>query len=576
MASEVRRRKQEPVASRPSDAASRDAEDTKKEAGPKLLVATWDQTWASSKDNSLGLVLIICILAFATRFWMLWNPPEVVFDEVHFGKFANGYLTGKFFFDIHPPLGKMLLAWAAGFNKEYHADFEFKNIGDKYEDGHHVPYLLLRGAPAFASALTCPLVFFTARQLGASLTASFLAACMIVFDTALLVQSRLILIDSFLFFFITLAMLCSFCLHSYTQDDRRLFSRGYYFWLVATGVSAGLAASVKWTALAAVGAIGLHHVIMPFAPMRLPRLAFRLVRALGGLLRQLAGRPPLEEETLYNLRAKGATGSLPRLFGDLLTRALFLAALPVVVYVFFQWLHFRMLPLSGPGDPFMTPAFRATLEGSLSAGERAAAGPISFFEKTWEMMRTMYATNAAIKEPHSWQSEWWTWPLNKRGIHYWQGRSPGNHPETGEALAVRIYLLGNPAVWWGSSVLVAISLVVGGAMLLFEIPFSAASQRYLSLTAFLFMEWLLNLLPYVPIKRCTFLYHYFPALLCAIYMSAVLLERVFGGRPRLLKAVAAALLAVIVAAYWYWSPFVYALPLTNSQFEARVWLNGWR
>eukprot|EP00741_Cyanophora_paradoxa_P012248 tig00020603_g11835.t1 len=548
--SEVRRRKQEPVVSRPSDAASRaidaeleDAEDTKKQAGP-LLVATWDQTWASSKDNSLGLVLIICILAFATRFWMLSNPPEVVFDEVHFGKFANGYLTGKFFFDIHPPLGKMILAWAAGFSKEYRGDFEFKSIRGKYADGQHVPYMLLRGAPAFASALTCPLVFFTARQLGASLTASFLAACMIVFDTALLVQSRLILIDSFLFFFITLAMLCSFCLHSYTQDDRRLFSRGYYFWLVATGVSAGLAASVKWTALAAVGAIGVHHVVA----------------------------------TLYNLRAKRGRGSLLRLFGDLLTRALFLAAVPVLVYVYFQWLHFRMLPLSGPGDKFMTPAFRATLEGSLTPEERAAAKPITFLQKAWEMTRTMYATSSGNKTPHTWQSEWWSWPLNKRGIYYWQEQSspPRKHPKTGEELFARIYLLGNPAVWWGTSILVAISLVVGGAMLLFEVPFSAASQRYLSLTAFLLMEWLLNLLPYVPIKRCTFLYHYFPALLCAVYMSAVLLERLFGGRPRLLAAVAAALLALVVAAYVYWAPFVYALPLTKAQYEARVWLKGWR
>ena len=41
------------------------------------------------------------------------NPPEhlaelqVVFDEYHFGKFVNGYITGEYFFDVHRPLGKL-------------------------------------------------------------------------------------------------------------------------------------------------------------------------------------------------------------------------------------------------------------------------------------------------------------------------------------------------------------------------------------------------------------------------------------------------------------------------------------
>lgn len=40
----------------------------------------------------------------------LGAPDSVVFDEYHFGRFLNNYLTGNYLFDIHPPLGKLTMA----------------------------------------------------------------------------------------------------------------------------------------------------------------------------------------------------------------------------------------------------------------------------------------------------------------------------------------------------------------------------------------------------------------------------------------------------------------------------------
>ena len=68
-------------------------------------------------------------LGLLTRFSGLNWPRQVVFDEVHFGKFVSGYITGRYFFDIHPPLGKLLIAlaaWAGGYDGKQ----PFEHIGE--------------------------------------------------------------------------------------------------------------------------------------------------------------------------------------------------------------------------------------------------------------------------------------------------------------------------------------------------------------------------------------------------------------------------------------------------------------
>jgi dolichyl-phosphate-mannose-protein mannosyltransferase len=51
------------------------------------------------------IFLTIIFLSFFTRYYLINHPAQVSFDEVHFGHFANNYIDGKYFFDIHPPLG---------------------------------------------------------------------------------------------------------------------------------------------------------------------------------------------------------------------------------------------------------------------------------------------------------------------------------------------------------------------------------------------------------------------------------------------------------------------------------------
>jgi len=63
------------------------------------------------------------------------------FDEVHFGGYAMHYLKRRFFFDVHPPLGKLLFAMVLSWSG-YDGNFSFEKIGLYFEQD--VPYTAMR------------------------------------------------------------------------------------------------------------------------------------------------------------------------------------------------------------------------------------------------------------------------------------------------------------------------------------------------------------------------------------------------------------------------------------------------
>ncbi|KAI7035359.1 glycosyltransferase family 39 protein, partial [Hortaea werneckii] len=67
-----------------------------------------------------------------------------------------------------------------------------------------------------------------------------------------------------------------------------------------------------------------------------------------------------------------------------------------------------------------------------------------FLGKFWELQRVMWTTNAGLVESHAWDSRPSSWPILRRGINFW-GQ---NHKQ--------IYLIGNPLIWWSSTLAVVI------------------------------------------------------------------------------------------------------------------------
>ncbi|KAG1863599.1 glycosyltransferase family 39 protein [Suillus subalutaceus] len=124
-------------------------------------------------------------------FQNLEHLPPVIYTLLSrtLAKFGSHYLKREFYFDVHPPLGKML---------GYNGHFEFKS-GVVYDD--NVPYVAMRVMMATFGVALVPLGWYTAVELGMSSWCCHLVALMVLCDVAWLCISRFILLDSMLLFF---------------------------------------------------------------------------------------------------------------------------------------------------------------------------------------------------------------------------------------------------------------------------------------------------------------------------------------------------------------------------------------
>ncbi|KAI5288009.1 hypothetical protein KEM52_001356, partial [Ascosphaera acerosa] len=238
--------------------------------------------------------------------------------------FASYYLQRTYFFDVHPPFGKLLFAlmgWLVG----YDGHFLFTNIGDSYVE-HGVPYVALRALPAALGALTVPVVFLIVWESGFSAPACVLAAGLLLFDNAHVGEDRLILLDAPLVLAFALSILC------YVKFRRRRhapFSRKWWKWLLLTGIALSCVISTKYVGAFTFVSVGAA-------------VAVDLWRLLD--VRRPAGPLPL------------------RLFArHFAARFLALVVLPFCFYLFWFQVHFAVLARSGPGDDFMSPEFQETL-----------------------------------------------------------------------------------------------------------------------------------------------------------------------------------------------------------------------
>lgn len=348
---------------------------------------------------------------------------------------------------------------------------------------------------------------------------SLVAAGMFCFDNLNVIESRLILMDSQITFYLVLSLYCALHLWSTKPNTKER-----WVWLSITGLVCGCSISVKWTALATPGLIaiisffGLHFVQQPLT----------------------------------------------------ILECLWAAACGIGFYAALFWVHFKTLRKTGPGVGFFTEEFKATLEGEPNYNPLAKRQ--GFFKLFWYLNKYMLTANAGITTRHHWESYWYQWIVNWRGLLYY------NNEEKSTGRWASVYLIGNPLVVWSSTACVVIFLV----LVSFKARYRGAAKNWgfnkefmehaMGTSLFLFFGWLVNLLPYILVDRSAFVYHYLPGLLYAQMLSGMLIDFL----PRKISVLTMTLLlAAIFATYLYYVPWTYCFPITSEQHAERRWLPRW-
>lgn len=446
---------------------------------PKIIVKN------RNKILTLCILALIVVLSAALHFWRISYPAKPVFDEVHFATYAADYATHRAYFDIHPPLGKLVYAAVLSFvlPPNFSGNTQFVTTQINKKTNHldttdaglpfgDFPYVPLRAVGAAVGIVLAVVFYKFLRTLGVGNVTSLLGAIFIVLENSLLVDTRLILLNGMYLALGLLALVLYFSparipplsawdgLPAGRQDCgvENINHESGRLWPVVAGAVWGLALSVKLIAVVFLGPI---------------IVSYYLARA-----RKDNYAPE-----------KSAAGKF------------FVAGIVALILVS----SFNLF--------FFSPSDRIGVLGTIGFNYKgptissAKTSALAFIGSSLAEM-ALSVSNYVEGPPNELQSSWYFWPAMQIPMPFYYEYAGSRLKE--------IVLQGNYVIWFAATFAVVLGIALLYRYLRAHLQRESGGD---ALRPFFILlgGYVGALLPYFTIvRRSTFLYHYFPALVFAV------------------------------------------------------------
>jgi len=462
--------------------------------------------------------IVVLAISYCTYLHDFGSPSNFFWDENYHIASAEKFLSGTFFQEPHPPLGKLLIALG---ERIVHPRSNLAAMHNTmHATGQNAPasFVGFRLFPTLLSFLGALVFYLLMLEITSSSRLAFALSFLYLFDNALIVHLRSAMLEGPQLFFLLLFFLLALRL-SRAQRGTELLAIG-------AGLVFGAAVNTKINSL-------------DFAPFY--GWAFwRWRNDHRNLLRHTA----LTAASLVIITTLvwGATYYLSRTINPKLENKGFFSA-----------------------SPELQSALTSTVPQPASGIFYLMRDYFSFLRRyTRGVPKLNYCkTNENGSYPL-------LWPIGARAISYRWNR-------IGDTTQY-LYLVVNPAIWWSS---LAALLITGSLLITRAVGLRSYVMPRENLLTFLFFLYLAYMATVLKVPRVLYLYHYFIPLLLSFGMLAILLAdlsnvgALASWSQQRKRSVLVGWCSACLLSFLFFSPLTYYRPLTADQFAKRSLLSAW-
>ena len=166
----------------------------------------------------------------------------------------------------------------------------------------------------------------------------------------------------------------------------------------------------------------------------------------------------------------------------------------------------------------------------------------------WQCQVSMFQYHSGLEATHPFESSWYTWLLGLRPVWYYQ------NTHLADGLKASIAGLGGPVIW------------LAGLACLLALLWHQVSNRGSRAGAGVLILYGAQLVPWMLVTRCTFLYHYFPSSMFCLAAIVLVLSHLRSGR--LARRIGVGLCAVSLVLFLLYYPALSGLPVPAAWASA--------